>query len=143
MTKTWRIIAVLTLALSIAAVAVCLALGSCPKMIETAAGGSVPMKCHWTMRVCTMLAVFTALMGVAQFFLKEKSAKVISAASTAAVSVCALFTCSNVVIGVCGKADMLCRTTAFWVRIIMAVLIAVELAGVYITAKVKHPSKMF
>ena len=62
MQKAWRIIAVLTLALSIAAIAVCLVLGSCPKMIETAAGGSIPMKCHWTMRVCTMLAAFTALM---------------------------------------------------------------------------------
>ena len=77
MQKAWRIIAVLTLALSIAAIAVCLVLGSCPKMIETAAGGSIPMKCHWTMRVCTMLAAFTALMGALQLFVKEKGAKVI------------------------------------------------------------------
>lgn len=143
MQKAWRIIAVLTFSLSIAAIAVCLVLGSCPKMIETAAGGSVPMKCHWTMRVCTMLTAFATLMGVLQFFVKEKGAKVISAASTVTVAVCVLLTCSNIVIGVCGKEDMLCRTTTLWVRIIMVVLIVVELVGVYITTRVKHPSKMF
>lgn len=101
------------------------------------------MKCHWTMRVCTMLAAFTALMGALQLFVKEKGAKVISAASTVTAAVCVLLTCSNIVIGVCGKEGMLCRTTTLWVRIIMVALIVVELVGVYVTTRVKHPSRMF
>ena len=67
----------------------------------------------------------------------------ISGASTVTAAVCVLLTCSNIVFGVCGKEGMLCRTTTLWVRIIMVALIVVELVGVYITTRVKHPSRMF
>lgn len=51
-----------------AVVAVSVLMGGCAKPVETAAGGTVPMKCHWTFVATTLVGaagVVTALLALA------------------------------------------------------------------------------
>lgn len=134
---------VLVIILSLAALATVLIMGSCSGSIETAAGGSVPMKCHWSMRVCMMLLMASVFFGVMQFLLKEKSARLLSAASVVILTIFQLLTCSSIVIGVCAKAGMQCRNTVGVLRVLWFMIITVELIAVLMETHKQHPSKMF
>ena len=142
MKNKWKISAGLTLVLSLSMLLVALLMGACPGSIETAAGGSVPMKCHWTIRVCVMLSAASAIFSVIQFLLKEKTARLLSEISIVAFTVCQLLTSSSKIIGTCAKEGMQCRETVSVLRILWLVILVVELVTILFELRKQHPSKM-
>ena len=66
--RAWMILAVVGVMAMAAVVAVSVLMGGCAKPVETAAGGTVPMKCHWTFVATTLVGaagVVTALLALA------------------------------------------------------------------------------
>ena len=66
--RAWMLLAVVGVMAMAAVVAVSVLMGGCAKPVETAAGGTVPMKCHWTFVATTLVGaagVVTALLALA------------------------------------------------------------------------------
>ena len=66
--RAWMVLAVAGVAAMAAVVAVSVLMGGCAKPVETATGGTVPMKCHWTFVATTLVGavgVVTALLALA------------------------------------------------------------------------------
>ena len=53
--RAWMLLAVVGVMAMAAVVAVSVLMGGCAKPVETAAGGTVPMKCHWTFVATTLV----------------------------------------------------------------------------------------
>lgn len=136
-----KIVSVIGVIAGLAVVIVALTKGACTGMINTAAGGAVPMKCHWSIRVCTMLGVLLAGVCTFELRLKSKEAVIVSAVVGLALSVCVFLTLGPV-IGVCGKEDMLCRSTAPIIKIAAAVGGASQLL-LLVFSRDSKPSKTF
>ena len=65
--RAWMLLAVVGVMAMAAVVAVSVLMGGCAKPVETAAGGTVPMKCHWTFVATTLVGaagVVTALLSL-------------------------------------------------------------------------------
>lgn len=124
------------------AVAAGLLKGACTGMIETAAGGAVPMKCHWSVRVCVLLGIFLLAISVTQFFIKTRESRLITAGMGLLLAAGLALTLSGLVIGVCGKEDMICRSTAALIRACAGLAAAGQLLGLS-GAGADKPSKRF
>ncbi len=85
--------------------------GPCTGTIATAAGGAVPMKCHWSFRASALMGVLMAVAGVLELVCKSREGVIAAAVMGLALSV-GIFLTLGPVIGICAKAEMLCRATA-------------------------------
>lgn len=141
--RLWLAAAGLSALGGVAAVASALLKGACTGMIETAAGGAVPMKCHWSIRVCVLLGVLLTAMAIVQIFMKTKEGRLVSAGIGLLLACSLILTLSSTVIGVCGKEEMICRSTASMIRICAGLSIAGELLGLLGGVGADKPSKRF
>ncbi|WP_026184063.1 DUF4418 family protein [Desulfitobacterium hafniense] len=121
--KLWRILAGLATALSLILLAGMFVFPPCSGLIETAAGGSVPMKCHWTFRAEIPVAVLLILVSAGQFFLKEPQLRRLSSIVIIGLGAAGIVITTDAVIGICMKEGMACHTTALFCRIIYGLLI--------------------
>ena len=125
--RTWMILAVVGLVAMLAIVAASAFMGGCSKPVETAAGGTVPMKCHWTFVATTfvgILGVVTSLLALAG---STKEGRRFAAIASIATAVVAVLLTTPVGIGLCGSADMHCHQTALylWVAAGAAVVVGI------------------
>ncbi|SHN58007.1 protein of unknown function [Desulfitobacterium chlororespirans DSM 11544] len=121
--KLWQILAGFATALSLILLAGMFVFPPCSGLIETAAGGSVPMKCHWTFRAEIPIAVLLILAAAGQFFLKEPKLRRLSSLLIIALGAAGIAITTDAVIGICMKAEMACHTTALFCRIVYGLLI--------------------
>lgn len=124
------------------AVAAGLLKGACTGMIETAAGGTVPMKCHWSIRVCVLLGLLLLAVSAVQFLIKTRESRLIAAGMGLLLAAGLVLTLSSAVIGVCGKEDMICRSTAALIRACAGLAAAGQLVGLS-GAGADKPSRRF
>jgi hypothetical protein len=110
--KVWYILAGAIVAVSIASVACIMVFPPCSACIETAAGGCMPMKCHWTFRAEIPIAILLLLTAVGQFFLKQTESRCLSSLFLLASSIVGLLLMTNVVIGICAHDGSMCGLTA-------------------------------
>ena len=108
--KIWKILAVAEIVLAIAIIATIAAVGECPNQIETAAGGTVPMKCHWTFLACDVMSVVAIVCGLLAAFSKGEEARRVCAIACIALFL-AIIAAVNFVMGVCTGETSICRTT--------------------------------
>jgi hypothetical protein len=122
-------IAIAALGLLIALVPVCI-FPACSKMIETAAGGTVPMKCFWSGRAEIGIGLLILSGGVLLAFFKSAPVRIGISLMTALTGVLGILVPTLLIAG-CEMPAMTCRMTTFPALNILNVLtIAAGLANV-------------
>ena len=129
--RAWIILSVIGVAAMAAAVAVSVLMGGCTKLIETAAGGTVPMKCHWTFAATTLagvVGVVTALLALAA---RTKESRRFAGIATVAVAAATVLLTTPAGIGLCANPDMSCHQTALvlWVAAGIALVVGIVQAA--------------
>lgn len=115
--RAWMLLAVVGVMAMAAVVAVSVLMGGCAKPVETAAGGTVPMKCHWTFVATTLVGaagVVTALLALAG---RTKEGRRFAGIATVAVAAATVLLTTPAGIGLCANPDMSCHQTGLvlWV----------------------------
>ena len=116
--RAWMLLAVVGVMAMAAVVAVSVLMGGCAKPVETAAGGTVPMKCHWTFVATTLVGaagVVTALLALAG---RTKEAATVLLTTPAGI-------------GLCANPDMSCHQTGLvlWVAAGIALVVGIVQAA--------------
>ena len=109
-----------------AVVAVSVLMGGCAEPVETAAGGTVPMKCHWTFVATTLVGAVGAVTALLALAGRTKEGRRFAAVAAATV----LLT-TPAGIGLCGNPDMSCHQTALvlWVAAGIALVVGIVQAA--------------
>lgn len=129
--RSWMLLAVVGVMAMAAVVAVSVLMGGCAKPVETAAGGTVPMKCHWTFVATTLVGaagVVTALLALAG---RTKEGRRFAGITTAAVAAATVLLTTPAGIGLCANPDMSCHQTALvlWVAAGIALVVGIVQAA--------------
>lgn len=127
----WRILSVIEIALAALILIVTAAIGDCPTQIQMAAGGSVPMKCHWTFLACDLMAAIGIVDGMLLCLSKGEEARRKVAICCFATFV-AVVLAVTVVMGVCTGDMSECKNTA---AIIVVICIAGSIVALIQAAK--------
>ena len=88
---------------------------ACPAKIETAAGGTAFMSCHYTVKAAVLLSCIAVVFGLESALRKRLNA------ITGLVLGIAIIALPNI-LGICGMTEMRCHTSALCMRVIGAVI---------------------
>lgn len=129
--RAWMLLAVVGVMAMAAVVAVSVLMGGCAKPVETAAGGTVPMKCHWTFVATTLVGaagVVTALLALAG---RTKEGGRFAGIATVAVAAATVLLTTPAGIGLCANPDMSCHQTGLvlWVAAGIALVVGIVQAA--------------
>ena len=129
--RAWMLLAVVGVMAMAAVVAVSVLMGGCAKPVETAAGGTVPMKCHWTFVATTLVGaagVVTALLALAG---RTKEGRRFAIIATVAVAAATVLLTTPAGIGLCANPDMSCHQTGLvlWVAAGIALVVGIVQAA--------------
>lgn len=127
--SAYRVLGVAAAVVIAAAAVVAIAMGGCTKPIETAAGGQVPMKCHWTMIAVALVEVVGAFSALGLAFVKCKIGRRWLAVGGMLAQVLAVAALYGPFMGLCGDATMHCHTTAMVVAVLAAVAVVLCLVA--------------
>lgn len=122
----WKALSALLIAAFVALFAIGLT-GGCSGMIETAAGGQVPMKCHWAFLATSYVAAIGAIAGLLALFTSQLMARRVACIMAMAAAVVAGLLPSPLGIGVCASAEMSCNASALAAFIASAIAFAIAL----------------
>ena len=134
---TWKIVGIVLAVLSAAVAVVAFVMGGCTACVETAAGGCVPMKCHWTFCAVEGFAVLgtVALLGLA--FTGCKVGRRWLAFGGFAAQALVLAALHTGLMGLCGDVAMHCHVTAVPCTV-LAVVVAVGCVVLFALADPKR-----
>lgn len=108
----------------------------CQKEIETAAGSTVPMKCHWYAVVVAILGVVLVLQSLLKLWVRQPETRIYGGAATLLTGVVTMLLHNNSIIGLCANARMACRmATLPAVSILAGLTIVVSLAEIVINLR--------
>lgn len=137
--KAWKICSWIAFVLLIATSIISTALGGCDKQVETAAGGQMPMKCHWAMIAVALIAWPGLFSNIAATYSKEPLTRRIATFGHAASSLMILADLYYS-IGICASAEMQCHTSALIITILCAITIVLDIVLI-ILAKPKSDNE--
>jgi hypothetical protein len=134
-------IAVAVLGLLIALVPVCI-FPTCSRAIETAAGGTVPMKCFWSGRAEIGIGLLILCGGVLLAVFRSPLARIGISVMTALTGVLALLV-PTLLIGGCEMPTMPCRMATFPALDVLSVLTVAACAAnaVYLWRRNRRPQE--
>ena len=117
----WKILSSVT-AIIMAAISLIafFAIDACP-MIETAAGGSVPMKCHWAFTAESWIGLIGITTGLLCATAKTMEGRRIAALTTLVVAVIVIMILTPAGIGICAHDDSSCHGPAYAIWALSAV----------------------
>lgn len=104
----------LALMLSLALFITPILLPICQGLVETRNGMPLPMKCHWSYRIETVLAVLSIGLAGLYFGVKNAEVRQYFGLGFLVIGVLAVLTPTDWIIGVCKGSHMPCRTTTAW-----------------------------
>ena len=136
MKKFWKLLMGISFVLGIALAVLSLVKGGCGGTIETAAGGSVPMKCHWAFRAVAGQALVVAVLSLVALCFKASSRRRALALSIILVDLLILAVL-YFLIGVCGSSAMACVGN----RTLVAILTVADIAVILVAAAVAGAGK--
>ncbi|SHI03137.1 protein of unknown function [Sporobacter termitidis DSM 10068] len=113
-------IAVAVFGLLLALVPVCI-FPACAKVIETAAGGTVPMKCFWSGQAEIGVGLLILCGGVLLIVFKSPLTRIGVSVMTALAGVLGLLV-PTLLIGGCEMSTMACRMTTFPAAVVLSIL---------------------
>lgn len=125
--KAWTVLAALGIVCMLVVVGTSTFMGGCAKTIETAMGGEVPMKCHWTFIATTFVGIIGIVTTLLSLVASTREARRTAALATAVTAIVILLLPSPLGIGLCGDTSMHCHQTALyvWIAAGASLLIAV------------------
>ncbi|MBQ0004742.1 MAG: DUF4418 family protein [Clostridiales bacterium] len=133
-----KIISILQLVASVALLgAVKIWAPVCSGLVDMSSGMQAHMKCWYSGQTETCLIILTIIMVIAAAFMESKPRKLMEIAIIAACII--MFMVVGPVIGICAKAEMACRKTAMWVRIMAAVISVLGLVELFSGKKNQIP----
>jgi hypothetical protein len=109
----------------------------CTHQIETVAGVSMPMPCHWTFQIEFLLALAALVVAGALWIVRQAEARRVVGGVLALFALLVITVTQPWVIGLCGGSEMPCHHTARWLWLWAALLIA---DGVFIIARARIPT---
>lgn len=115
----WKVLSGL-LIVAFAALFIVGLVGDCGGMLETTAGGLVPMKCHWAFLAECYVAPLGALAAFFALLSRHVAARRVSATMAAATAIVAVLLLSPLGIGVCANAEMQCNASAIVAEVVGA-----------------------
>jgi hypothetical protein len=95
----------------------------CAHQIQTAAGASVPMRCHWTFQTEFLLALATLIVTVGLWAVRNPEARRAAGSALALFGLLVVAVSQSWVIGLCGNPAMPCHATAHWLWFWAALLV--------------------
>ncbi|GEM_PF-695124 len=110
----------------------------CDHQITTAAGGAVPMRCHWTFQAEFLIAAAAVLVAGLLWIVRHGEARRVVGVVLVIFSLLAVSVTQPWGIGLCGRAEMACHHTAHWIWL-WAALLAIE--GLFIAVRARIPGK--
>lgn len=119
----YKALGVVTAIVIAAAAVVAWAMGGCTTPIETAAGGQVPMKCHWTMIAVVMVEAMGAFSALGLAFVKCKVGRRWLACGGVLAQALTLLALHTSLMGLCGDTTMHCHTTTLAVTVVAVVAV--------------------
>jgi hypothetical protein len=129
--KTWSILSAVIAILSLAAVVSAFALGGCSTCVETAAGGCVPMKCHWTFQAVGLMDISAVAAAAAGFTTPGVHGRRVCSALAALANALVLFAFYGPLLGLCANPDMDCHVHAMVVTVFAVAALVVALAAFF------------
>ena len=100
----------------------------CGKMLETTAGKTVPMKCHWAGQAAIAVSIIILAAAIAALLAKKEYKGLMLVNAVAGVVLFLVFTS---LIGVCASEEMRCQTTKLWGMGCAAVTCATALVNLF------------
>lgn len=119
--NAWLAFSIVGILCMAALIALSVFMGGCTKMIQTAAGGSVEMKCHWTFIATAIMGVVGLVSTVSTLVAKTTEGRRIASLMTLFIIAAIAFITSPFGIGLCASTDMHCHDTALYVWIVSAI----------------------
>jgi hypothetical protein len=125
--KKWDVISIVLVVLSLAATICAFALGGCSSCVETAAGGCVPMKCHWTFIAVGLIQIMAIAAAGMGFTTPGVHGRRVCTAMVALVNVIGLFAFYGPLMGLCASGDMPCHMHALVVSALQIISLVVAI----------------
>ena len=124
--KVWKACCCISFLLLIVAAFVSMIIGGCNKQVETAAGGQMPMKCHWAMAAVILIIMPGLVSNIAATYSKETTTRRIAICGHI-MSVLMVLADLYYQIGICASAEMQCHTSALIITILCIVAIILDI----------------
>lgn len=139
--NTYRTLVILTAALSAAAIIAAVTVGGCSGSIETAAGTSVPMKCHWTAKMTSILSVIPLVMSAAAFFCRTKEGRCMCLSAVIICAAVIFITTTSAGTGICAAAGMKCSNLAMILRTDMVLVAVLSVFSIVFSGRTEKRQK--
>lgn len=123
----WKVLSALLIVAFVALLAIGL-VGGCGGMVETAAGGQVPMRCHWAFLAVSYVAALGVVAGLLALVSPQLMARRVACIMAMAAAIVTGLLPSPLGIGVCASPDMSCTTSAPVAFVVSAIAFAISLA---------------
>ncbi len=88
-------------------------LGACPGSVQTAAGGSVPMKCAWSFKAAAIVSALGVLASLGSILVRGTDGRRYAGVVGLLFAAATLFTVSPLGIGVCANPEMVCVSHSY------------------------------
>ena len=139
----WRAFCIFVLFCFVAVFVLATRFGGCTTMIETAAGGTVPMKCHWTYQSIRVIAAAGFACAIGGFFCDSKMSRRIVASLIIVMAALTAVVPTDAVIGLCANPEMHCHTAAWgvWVAMAIAAVLGIVMLVLSDPDKQKQPKQ--
>ena len=109
----------------------------CTHQIETAAGASIPMRCHWTFQIEFLIALAALIVAGALWVVRHAEARRTVGAVLGIFGLLVIAPTQAWAVGLCGNPEMPCHDTAHWLWLWAALLIA---DGIVIAMRARIPT---
>jgi hypothetical protein len=124
-----KAIDVVALGLATAILATSSLVPPCAHELLTASGATVPMRCHWTFQIVRLLGLAAVVVALLLVAARKGSRRNATAEFLVLLAALVVAVTQPWMVGLCGRDEMACHTTARWVWLWAALLAVAGLAA--------------
>ena len=124
-----KAIDVVALGLATAILATPSLVSPCAHELLTASGATVPMRCHWTFQIVRLLGLTAVVVAMPLLAVRKGSRRNATAEFLVLVAALVVAVTQPWMVGLCGKDEMACHSTAHWVWLWAGLLAVAGLAA--------------
>lgn len=138
METRWKIIGFLALVVTLTLLFLPKLVPICSALVATASGGQMPMRCYFTFRAQSLLALTGLFTAATIFFTRNKEARMVTGIVMAVIGIMMFILPLPGISGICRHDHAACQNTAFWNCILSSFLILLGLLVMFL----KTPSSV-
>ena len=98
----------------------------CAHELLTASGATVPMRCHWTFQIVRLLGLAAVVVALLLVAARKGARRNATAEFLVLLAALVVAVTQPWMVGLCGRDEMACHTTARWVWLMLLGLFVVE-----------------